>query len=313
MQPCYPEPSSGFTKVKPTTIAGKIAQFPLVRLIIGLFFIVAAAFIRGAFQNLTKEFLSESYPDLVTVIDSVVGLALFLIIYWLYCRLIERRKPAELSIRGAIPEFVKGLGLALLLIGSALAMVLLLSDFTIDGGTGDELSLFVNFFKFADPSLAEEIFFRLMLFRLTEEWLGSWPAILIQALFFGFAHAGNPGATYWSSISIAVSAGGLLAAMYMYTRRIWMVWGVHLFWNYFQMAIMGLPVSGHTGNGIFQTSLTGSEWITGGSFGIEASVFVPLVCLVAGVIFLMWVIKAGNLVKPSWVRKKLELPQLRSE
>ena len=51
MQACYPEPSSGFTQVKPTTIPGKIVQFPLVRLIIVLVFIMPAGFIHRVIKD----------------------------------------------------------------------------------------------------------------------------------------------------------------------------------------------------------------------------------------------------------------------
>lgn len=304
MKLCYPEPSSGFSKIQPTTIYDKIMQFPLCRLLSALLFMVPATLLHFGLGSYFRNNVANEYVNLVTVLDVSISMFLFLASYWWYCRLVERRKPAELSSDGAILEFVRGGGLGLLLMGLSLSLVLLFSEFSIAAGTEGWLSLIVSLFFFATPALREEIFFRLILFRLTEEWLGSWPAVLIQALFFGFAHAGNPGATVWSSVAIMISAGGLLAAIYMYTRRIWMVWGVHLFWNYFQSSVMGLPFSGRSRDGILTTNVSGPEWITGGEFGIEASVFVVAICFAVGLFYFWLAFKGQRIVLPTWIRNR---------
>ena len=59
-------------------------------------------------------------------------------------------------------------------------------------------------------SVFEEFLFRIILFRFSEELLGSIPAILISGLLFGFIHHGNPNATMRSSIFIAIEAGLLV-------------------------------------------------------------------------------------------------------
>ena len=61
----------------------------------------------------------------------------------------------------------------------------------------------------------EELLFRGVLFRLVEEWVGTWIALAISAALFGCAHFANPGATPSSSIAIALEAGVLLGAAYV--------------------------------------------------------------------------------------------------
>lgn len=299
----YPDPSSGFTAVNPTSVGGKIVQFPLVRLIIALAFLVPANFLHRLIESGLRENLSSGYESTITIVDAVTGIILLLISYHLYSVLIERRKPAELGRARFCREFMNGLGLAAGLVGLATATALLFSDYSIFRTEISWFGLVSQFFYFSAPALIEEIIFRLILFRITEEWLGSWPAVIIQAVLFGFAHGGNPGATIWSSVSIVLSAGALLSAVYMYTRRIWMVWGLHIFWNYFQSAVMGLPVSGRHGEGVLSTTLVGPEWITGGEFGIEASALTVLIVLIVGIFFFNIVIKNNRLVLPSWKRK----------
>ncbi len=68
--------------------------------------------------------------------------------------------------------------------------------------------------------------------------------MVISALFFGFGHRGNPGATWVSSLAIAVEAGALLAAAYVATRSLWMPIGLHWAWNLFEGPVWGTPVSG---------------------------------------------------------------------
>ena len=66
-----------------------------------------------------------------------------------------------------------------------------------------------------------DVYKRQILFRLTEEGLGTWVALVVSALFFGFMHAGNPGATAWSSVAISIEAGLLFGLLYHVTRSLW--------------------------------------------------------------------------------------------
>jgi hypothetical protein len=47
---------------------------------------------------------------------------------------------------------------------------------------------------------------------------------------------------------------------------------------------------------------TGSDWLTGGAFGPEASVVAVAVCLVAGVAFLVMAQRNGRVVLRLWPR-----------
>jgi hypothetical protein len=126
---------------------------------------------------------------------------------------------------------------------------------------------------------------------------------------FGAAHLFNPGATWFSSFAIAVEAGILLGAVYMLTRHLWAAMGLHAAWNFTQGWIFGLPVSGgRGGTGLFNGELTGSEWLTGGAFGLEASVAAVAVATTAGVAILAVAIRQGRLVQPMWTRKALSGP-----
>jgi uncharacterized protein len=128
-------------------------------------------------------------------------------------------------------------------------------------------------------SIWEEAYFRSYLITNFKEgihfkWLGNSAPVLIavvlSSLIFGLLHAGNPNASWISTLNISI-AGMVFAYPYIITKSIAIPIGMHLSWNYFQGAVFGLPVSGNQFDQIFMVvSVTGPEVFTGGSFGPEA-------------------------------------------
>ena len=117
-------------------------------------------------------------------------------------------------------------------------------------------------------------------------------------------HLGNDNATLWTSIAIAIE-DLLIVGAFMYTRRLWLVWGIHFGWNYFQDGVFGMPNSGMTNiPGFINPTVTGPEWFTGGAFGIEASYIVVILTAAAGIFILYKAVKKNQIVPPLWKRKK---------
>jgi hypothetical protein len=159
------------------------------------------------------------------------------------------------------------------------------------------------------PGFTEELFFRGILFRYVEKAAGSWIALALTSAAFGAVHLGNPGATWFSSLCIAIEAGILLGAVYMLTRRLWAAMGLHAAWNFTQGWIFGLPVSGTAGGiGLLNGRLTGPELMTGGAFGLEASLPAVVVATTAGVAILAVAVRKGAVVAPMWSRKTISGP-----
>lgn len=122
-------------------------------------------------------------------------------------------------------------------------------------------------------AVGEEIIFRGIIFRLIDERWGFWWALIISGIIFGFVHQMEEDATVWSSIAIAIEAGLLLGAAYKYSGNLWFPIGIHWAWNFTQGHILGCEVSGKPlGSGIITPEITGSDLITGGAFGPEASI-----------------------------------------
>ena len=68
--------------------------------------------------------------------------------------------------------------------------------------------------------VAEELFARGTLFRISEQHVGSLIALVITAVIFGVQHADNPSATVTSTLAVALEGGIMLAAIYMLARTL---------------------------------------------------------------------------------------------
>lgn len=276
----------------------QILQFPPVRLLllgVPLFYCIG-------FSNL---FMSENKGQTVpATIAALAMIALALGIYFAFARWIERREVSELALPGMVKEIGIGLLVGAGLYTGCMLILWALGMFRIDG---------FNPVSFLIPAIAstisagflEELLFRGVLFRIVEEWLGSWISIIVSSAVFGFVHLANPDATFIGALFISVEAGLLLAAAYMVTRRLWMSIGFHLSWNYTQSAIFGGIVSGGIAEpGLIKPILEGPDLLTGGQFGLEASLTAFVLCTTAGVILLVMAVRKGNIIPPFWAAKK---------
>lgn len=101
-------------------------------------------------------------------------------------------------------------------------------------------------------------------------------AALLSSVWFGLAHALNPGVNALSIFNICF-AGLFLAAPRLLTGSLAIPLGVHLTWNYFQGPIFGFEVSGmDLGTSLCEIEVTGPSLWTGAAFGPEAGLLDPL-------------------------------------
>jgi uncharacterized protein len=124
--------------------------------------------------------------------------------------------------------------------------------------------------------LAEELLFRGFIFQRMIESFGKWPAQLLIAGLFLLTHLNNPGMTGTIKIlaSINIFIASILFGMaYIKTKKLAMPIGLHLMTNVVQGTILGFGVSGERQSSLFTPAFDNTPtWITGGSFGLEASI-----------------------------------------
>nr|WP_085931561.1 type II CAAX endopeptidase family protein [Dyella japonica] len=227
-----------------------------------------------------------------------------LVAYLVLTRLVERRVPAELLSRDMVSRALAGLVTGTLLFSAVVGVLWLLGSYHVVGFNPHANWVTALLMVGLGAGIGEEIMFRGALFRIVEEGFGSWAAIVVSALFFGLAHISNPEATLWSSAAITIEAGVLFGLLYMVTRSLPLCMGLHAAWNFCQGTVYGIPVSGTAADGWLVSTRTGPDWLTGGAFGVEASVIAMLTCMLLSLALLAIALKRGCFVSPGWVRHR---------
>lgn len=281
---------SFFSRVLSNAFARLVIYFVVIVLVIisaDYFFRTIASALPNVNSNLIKYFK-----------ETFVIVLLFAIYYFLI-KAIEKRPVYELSISRMFFEILVGIVCGTMVIFLIVAILAIPGYYSVIKFNHAD-AVFYGFFRFLNGAFFEELLFRLIIFKLMEEYLGSWISLLIGALFFGGAHLFNDNATMWSSIAIAVEAGILLAMAFMFTRRIWLAFGIHFGWNFAQASILGLPVSGLNFPGLITSELSGPVWVTGGNFGVEASPITLVFGLILSWYLLKKVLNDDQVILPSW-------------
>ena len=212
--------------------------------------------------------------------------------------------PYEIEPRRLL-GLVKGMLLGAVVIAACVGILALAGVYSVTGVNSDYSPWLDLLLLGVAAGVTEEIQMRGAVFRLTEEFLGTWGAVAVSALAFGLMHLSNANATLWGAIAIALEAGILLAAVYVLTRSLWWCIGVHFAWNIVEGPVFGSIVSASgTQNSWLIGSWTGPEILTGGQFGLEASIVPVILSGGLGVALLLYAWRKGLMVAPMWTRKK---------
>ncbi len=222
----------------------------------------------------------------------LAGALAILLAYALLVRAMEHRWAGEIAPARAPAGLIGGALLGLALFGSVIAILTALGIAHVTATPGQSLLAAGNMAVLA--AVGEELIVRGALFRITEEMFGTLVALIVSAVFFGAIHLANPGATLASGVAIMLEAGLLLAACYVLTRDLWLAIGLHFGWNFTEGGIFGAAVSGGQFKGLYHTTLTGPDLLTGGAFGAEGSVVAVGVCVAAALVLMTAAIRRGH-------------------
>ena len=216
--------------------------------------------------------------DWLPPVATFAGLAVAYAMYVAAVRFGEKRPVAELSLRKAPLELMTGIAIGLGMFTLVFASLRLAGVYTLSGPGPSDWG--TDILRNLAVGLGEELILRAIIFRLLMRAFGLTAAFAGSALLFGALHLGNPNATLFAAIAIAVEAGLMLASFYALTGRLWMSIGVHAAWNFAQGPVFGARVSGNIEKGSLFTSAPvpgASDLLSGGPFGPEASLSAILV------------------------------------
>ena len=270
---------------------GARVRHPLLRLPIALVFVVPVLFAQIAVWGLRPAIGALPTALLSAALASLVGAGA----YAAYVRIFERRPVVELGGPGAGSELAAGLAVGAGAFAATIGVLALLGVYRV-AGRGELWPVLLAALMAIGAGAIEEIVFRGVLFRLVEEWGGTWFAVALSSLLFGAGHLVNPHATLLGALAIVFEGGVFLAGAYVLTRRLWLPIGIHAGWNFAQSGIFGVPTSGVPVHGLLRGELVGPEWLAGGEFGAEASIVAVAVCIALGTTLLVLAARRGRFV-----------------
>lgn len=129
----------------------------------------------------------------------------------------------------------------------------------------------------------EEFFLRGYVQFTLSRGLGFWPAAVALSTAFGLFHLRNRG-EHWPGILAAACIGFFFCLTLRRTGSLWFAVGFHAAWDWGETFFYSVPDSGSLYPGhLLKSTLSGPEWLSGGSVGPEGS----LLCFI--VIALAWI------------------------
>ncbi|MBV6325082.1 CPBP family intramembrane metalloprotease [Duganella sp. HSC-15S17] len=262
------------------TLASRLMAHPVVRIVLGLVLTFAAMPLTMivAAQLVAKPY-RVAWPQLLAAVFVWFG-------YRFYVRRIEKRQPTELATQGMAREVGVGLLIGAGLVLSSFAVLAVLGAYRFGGVNAPSFAMLLPLAELVLVGMAEEMMFRGVIFGVIERSLGSKPAVVISALLFSLGHLPNEGVSVLAIASLA-AYGVLQAALHMKTRRLWICIGTHIAWNYCVSTVFSSTVSGHAAtDGLLRGELVGDALLTGGVFGVEASLIVVVLIAAAAAFWL---------------------------
>lgn len=255
---------------------------------IPLFFLVAIP--TGVFTRFFGGFWPKTNEPMQFVV-SFLGAMVALGLYAVAVRLAEKRNAPEIALGPMLPHLAIGLltGVAMFSAVMGIMAVSGLYDIQAIGPA----PAWTPLRRALQAGVVEELMMRAVLLRLVWRAFGPWTAFAVSCAVFGFSHLANPNASVFAAVCIALEAGVMLGAFYVLTGRIWVSIGVHMAWNFTQGYVFGAAVSGMEPGAAIARSTPNAglpDWLTGGTFGPEASFPCMVVCLAVGlaVVWLAW-------------------------
>lgn len=285
------------------TTLQKIIYFPLTKMIVGILVVVGCVALcewaRNLFPN-NSPLSIETKNFIIAILESEIALLSYIFLFRFY----ERRHIKELSLSGFWKNATLGFLAAMILQSLAIFIIYLYGGYTIIH-INPVSFLLPGFTAAITAGFVAEILLRGIVFRLTEEKLGTVIALLVSALIFVIAHVGANGATFFTVLATVIQAGVLSSAVYVFARSLWVPIFFHFAWDFAEPSIYGGINPGISiDKNLFNSKITGPELLTGAQFGPGNSIQSTIFCLIAAIFFLWLSKRKNNFIKPYWRRKQ---------
>jgi membrane protease YdiL (CAAX protease family) len=191
----------------------------------------------------------------------------------------DTKSPAAMGLapKGALADFLTGGFVGGFIFAAAVAAALFggWATFNPDFATFSMSALAASTFGMTLAAAGEDVMMRGYILQELMRKFSTGASIVVSSLIFTALH----GAALVQSDMALIGAlniflaSVLLSLAYLATRTLWLPIGIHAGWNIAQGPLLGFNVSGNDfGTAWKPVTMSGPEVMTGGAFGLEASV-----------------------------------------
>lgn len=256
-----------------------------MKTVVSVIRLILEPFLFFVLYAITSSLIYMSDSNIYVIVASLLMSAVIIGVYALVQHFADHRSWSDIFHFHRLPEIAKGFGVGALFMSVVVGVIAVLGCYHVIE-VDFSPSLIAMLFMFLFVAVGEEVTFRGAVYKRVEALSNKYVAIVVSGLVFGFIHIMNDNATVWSSVAIAIEAGCMLAAAYIWKRTLLFPIGIHWAWNYFEGCVYGTAVSGGKTAKLFISEMTGDDFVTGGQFGPEASIVAVVLGAALTVVFL---------------------------
>ena len=231
----------------------------------------------------------EMLPLDVIQLIKYYGMALFIAITFIYCKVFEKRKLSSMGFNKRVYDYLIGGALAILLLAVIVGVGCATGTMSFEGFVSgfDGLYIVLLLLGFVVQGAMEEIMCRGFLLPSLSKKMSLPVAILVSSTAFAIPHlptvlSADPQFALVGIINLYL-VSAVFSLLFVLRSNIYVVCGLHSIWNFVLNGAIGLNVSGTEGsaNSLMSVKVNAQNLLSGGMYGVEASIITTAVLAVA--------------------------------
>jgi membrane protease YdiL (CAAX protease family) len=203
---------------------------------------------------------------------------------WVWLRYFEKRSWRSVGFTGKkfLIKYLLGFGLGALMLVIVVGLMSLSGHVTTEGGGTNPIggaaalgATLLMLLAWAVQGGTEEIITRGWYQGVLGARYGPWVGVAVSSILFAVLHLTVNPVAFFNLLLF-----GLFLSLYCLREgSIWGICGWHTAWNWTQVKLFGLSVSGHdiAGGALLDLKTVGNQYLGGGDFGPEGSLYTTLI------------------------------------
>jgi membrane protease YdiL (CAAX protease family) len=225
-----------------------------------------------------------------------VTVSIVIFFLWLWIRFFEKRPLKTIGLRGknAFKKYLFGFLTGIIMMSAVIGLMKIFGSVSnvklpVTSSLDEVAVVLLLLAAYIVQGANEEILSRGWQFQVIGARYKPWIGALISSIIFVLLHGFNNGISIISVLNLFLFAF-LLILFVLRDNSIWAACGWHSSWNWTMENIFGMNVSGSESVGsILNLSVKGPDFLSGGDFGPEGSVFTTIILFI-GISFVIGLI-----------------------